>query len=183
MKRYCLPVVAALVFLVTAAYATPVARIPVGMTIVPLASITNDRDTSISDLTLMLNDHGTVRGLYLRTRPSATSSPAQSYAQVYYLADIESPDGVVLGQGKGVKAIFLKGNIPPRGTHGSLVIRYLTNGIFRHYDQCRIGLQRLGPDDWRLVNAYNGRTVKHIEVETWALGISTIANVCPADAG
>lgn len=183
MKRFCLPFVAALALLVGVAWAAPTARVPVGMTTVPLASITNDRDTSVSKLKLMLNDVGAVQGIYLQTRPSANSDAAPSSAQVYSLAAIESPDGVVLGQGKGVKAIFLKGNIPPQGNHGSLVIRYLTNGIFRHYDECRIGLQRTGPENWQLVNAYNGRTVKHIEVETWALGISTIANVCPAHAG
>ncbi len=183
MKRFCTSLVAALVLLVGIACAASIHRVPVGITTVPLAYITNDRDSSISNLKLMLNDQGEVRGIYLQTRASASTDPAQAKGRVYLLADIESPDGVVLGQGQGVKAIYLKGNIPPWGDHGSLVVRYLTNGIFRHYDQCRIGLERLGPGNWKLVNAYTGRTIRHIEVETWALGISTIGNVCPAKAG
>lgn len=156
------------------------ASLPDGVTAVPLAAITNDRDATVSNIELMLGDEGAVRGIYLATRTSADADPSQASGQVYPLAGIESEDGVVLGQGQGVKAILLRGTIPPQGDHGSLVIRYLTNGIFKHYAQCRVELKRLAPGDWQLVNAYNGQTVKHIEVQTWALGISTIANVCPA---
>lgn len=178
MKRYCLSLAAACAFAFAAA--TPAAAaLPAGVTAVPLASITNDRDSSISDIKLMVNDAGAVRGIYLETRASAASDPALAKAQVYPLAGIESRDGVVLGQGQGVKAIFLKGEIPPQGDRGSLVIRYLANGVFRHFKECRIGLERLGADDWQLVNAYDGRPITHIEVQTWALGISTIGNVCP----
>lgn len=182
MKRFCFTLITAFALLAGSIACASAAQLPVGVTAVPLASITNDRDSSISDIKLMLTDQGTVRGIYLETRASVNSDPAQASGQLYSLVAIESADGVVLGQGQGVKAIYLKGAIPPRGDHGYLVIRYLTNGIFRHYDECRIGLQRTGPHDWQLVNAYNGRPIKHIEVQTWALGISTIANVCPAQA-
>ena len=155
------------------------ASLPEGVTAVPLAAITNDRDSSVSKIELMLSDEGAVRGIYLATRASADSDPSPASGQVYPLAGIESQDGVVLGQGQGVKAILLKGTIPPQGDHGSLVIRYLTNGIFKHYAQCRVDLKRLDTG-WQLVNAYNGQPVRHIEVQTWALGISTIGNICPA---
>ncbi len=180
MKSFFLTLVAALLLAGGAIASAAIAPLPAGITAVPLASITNDRDASVSDIKLMLNDQGSVRGIYLETRASATSDPAQGQAEVYPLAGIESADGVVLGQGQGVKAIYLRGNIPPQGDHGSLVIRYLTNGIFRHYSECRISLERQGPDSWQLVNAYNGHTITQIEVKTWALGISTIGNVCPA---
>lgn len=179
MKRFCLTLATAIALGVAVFASASVTPLPVGVTAVPLASITNDRDTSVSDIKLMLSDQGSVRGIYLETRASAQADPAQGSSQVYPLAGIESADGVVLGQGQGVKAIFLKGDIPPQGDRGSLVIRYLANGVFHHYKECRIGLQRLGPDDWQLVNAYNGRPITHIEVQTWALGISTIGNVCP----
>lgn len=158
------------------------ASLPDGVTAVPLAAITNDRDSSVSNIELMLSDEGTVRGIYLATRANAASDPSLASGQVYPLAGIESDDGVVLGQGKGVKAILLQGTIPPQGDHGSLVIRYLTNGVFKHYAQCRVELKRSAPGNWQLVNAYNGQQVKHIQVQTWALGISTIGNICPAQA-
>lgn len=157
------------------------APLPAGTTAVPLATITNDRDASISRLGLMLNSNDdSVRGIYMETSANAAANPADAKGRVYPLAGIESQDGVVLGQGQGVKAIFLKGEIPPQGDHGALVIRYLANGLFRHFKECRIGLQRTGADHWQLVNAYDGQPITHIEVQTWALGISTIGNVCPA---
>lgn len=154
------------------------APLPTGLTAVPLAVVTNDRDTSVSSLELMLDDQAIVRGIYMETRADADGSPSAS-GRIYPLAQIESGNGVVLGQGQGVKAIFLRGTIASRDGDGSLVIRYLTNGVFKRYAECRIELQRMGPDRWRLVNAYDGRPIERIKVRTWALGISTVANVCP----
>lgn len=155
--------------------------LPAGTTAVPLAVITNDRDTSVSRMNLMVSD-ATVSGIYMETSANAASDPADAKSQVYPLAGIESQDGVVLGQGQGVKAIFLRGNIVSQDGHGSLTIRYLTNGVFRHWAECRIDLQKLGPHHWQLVNAYDGRPIERIKVKTWALGISTLANVCPNTA-
>lgn len=179
MKLACLSAVFALALLSsTAAFAT---SLPAGITAVPLAAITNDRDTSVSNIELMLDGHAQVRGIYLETRDNKTSEPVLAKGRVYPLTGIESRDGVVLGQGQGVKAIFLRGEIEAQAGRGSLVIRYLTNGIFKHYSECRVNLERLGPDQWQLVNAYDGQPVEHIEVQTWALGISTLANVCPVN--
>lgn len=170
----------ALAFSTTALAAVP--TLPVGMIAVPLAAITNDRDTSVSKIELMLDDQAVVRGIYIETRASEQADPTQAKGQVYWLNNIESGKGVVLGQGQGVKAILLRGQIHSRNGQGTLVIRYLSNGIFKHYKECRVNLQRMAPGQWRLVNAYDGHPVKHIRVKTWALGISTLANVCPVDA-
>lgn len=180
MKLRSLGSLAALVLFIAPIGFAGAASLPDGVTAVPLAAITNDRDSTVSNIELMVGDEGAVRGIYLATRANADADPSQASGQVYPLAGIESEDGVVLGQGKGVKAILLQGTIPPQGDHGSLVIRYLTNGVFKHYAQCRVELKRSAPGDWQLVNAYNGQPVKHIEVQTWALGISTIGNICPA---
>lgn len=156
------------------------APLPAGTTAVPLATITNDRDASISRLGLMLNSNDdSVRGIYMETSANAAANPADAKGRVYPLAGIESQDGVVLGQGQGVKAIFLRGTIVSADGRGMLTIRYLTNGVFRHWSECNVGLQRMGPHAWELVNAYDGQPVQQIKVETWALGISTLANVCP----
>jgi len=157
--------------------------VPAGITILPLAGITNDRDTTVSYLKLMVNSQATVRGIYLETEEQAKVDGHESRQvaskKIYWLKNIERHPGVVLGQGQGVKAIYLSGNIDSRGGRGSLTIRYLTNGIFMHYSQCKIGLQRVSRHNWELVNAYNGHRVKQIKVRTWMLGISTLANVCP----
>ena len=162
-----------------AAVSATTQSLPAGMTAVPLATITNDRDSSVSKLELMLDDQAFVHGIYMETSAGAGGGPAKTSGQVYWIDGIESPDGVVLGQGQGVKAIFLRGMIETQGDHGALVIKYLTNGLFKQYDECAVKLQRLAPYDWQLVNAYNDHPIKLIQVQTWALGISTIANVCP----
>ncbi|HEX5960866.1 MAG TPA: hypothetical protein VFY97_06425 [Rhodanobacteraceae bacterium] len=178
------PLLSAAVFALSAgmALSTQAVTLPVGMTAVPLAIVTNDRDASVSRLELMVDAEASVSGIYLETSASADSDPAQAKGRVYPLAGIESADGVVLGQGQGVKAIYLRGTITSQAGHGSLTIRYLANGVFRHWSECRIGLQKLGPHRWQLVNAYDGQQIDHIEVKTWALGIKTLGNVCPVGA-
>ncbi|TAM94537.1 MAG: hypothetical protein EPN40_11690 [Rhodanobacteraceae bacterium] len=179
MKLARLASILASALLAGTAMSAVAATLPSGVTAVPLAVVTNDRDASVSRLELMLDGNSTVQGIYMETSANATSSPLPASAQVYPLQSIESRDGVVLGQGQGVKAIFLRGTIASQDGRGSLTIRYLANGVFRHWAECKIGLERTGQNDWQLVNAYDGRPIEQIKVQTWALGISTLANVCP----
>lgn len=157
---------------------------PEGVTVLPLAGITNDRDTSVSHLNLLVDGQAAVRGIYMETdvpgKLAGTQSGKPVDAHVYSLQNIESPEGVVLGQGSGVKAILLRGTIDSRAGHGSLVVRYLTNGLLMSYHECKLDLQKMDSSDWRLINAYDGRPVTQIKVKTWMLGISTLKNVCPA---
>lgn len=178
MKLACLASVLAFTLLAATAASATTAPLPAGTTAVPLAVITNDRDASVSQLKLMVNGAADVSGIYMETSANASSNPTE--AQVFPLADIETGDGVVLGEGQGVKAIFLRGTIASAQGQGSLTIRYLANGVFRHWSECKIGLKKLGPHDWQLVNAYDGQAIQQIKVETWSLGISTLENVCPA---
>ena len=170
-----------LVFTLLAASMSQAAMDPVpqGTTAVPLAGITNDRDTSVSYLKLMVNHQSSVSGIYVETKANSKTDQKATSRTVYPLSRIESSKGVVLGQGQGVKAIFLRGKINSSQGRGQLVIKYLTNGVFMNYSECKVGLRRIRPDDWTLVNAYNGQPIKRIKVKTWLLGISTLANVCP----
>ena len=101
-------------------------------------------------------------------------------ARVYWLPKIESTEGVVLGQGQGVKAILLRGTIDSAAGRGALVVKYLKNGLFMTYHECKLSLRRMDTHDWQLINAYDGKPIKQIEIKTWMLGISTLKNVCPA---
>jgi hypothetical protein len=179
VKSLCLALTLACATLAGTVASASTLPLPTGITTVPLAIVTNDRDTSVSRLELMVNDAATVSGIYMETDASATSDPAKAKSMVYPLAGIESIDGVALGQGQGVKAIYLQGTIASAEGQGKLVIRYLANGVFRHFKECRIDLKRVGPHDWQLVNAYDGQPIEQIQVKTWALGISTLGNVCP----
>jgi hypothetical protein len=179
VKSLCLTLTLVCATLMGAAASASTLPLPAGITTVPLAIVTNDRDASVSRLELMVNDAAAVSGIYMETDASADSDPAKAKSRVYPLAGIESTDGVVLGQGQGVKAIYLQGTIASAEGRGKLVIRYLANGVFRRFEECRVDLKRVGPRDWQLVNAYDGQPIQQIQVKTWALGISTLGNVCP----
>lgn len=183
MKLACLASLLAFTLLTGTVASATAAPLPTGTTAVPLAVVTNDRDSSVSRLGLVVNGASDVSGIYLKTSPNANTNPDQAKGQIYPLADIETGDGVVLGQGQGVKAVFLSGTIASAQGQGLLTIRYLTNGIFRHWSECKVSLKRVGPHDWQLINAYDGQAIQQIKVETWALGISTLENVCPVSQG
>lgn len=161
-----------------------VREVPPGIKVLPLAGITNDRDRSVSHLNLMVDGSSDVRGIYMETdvpgKADGADSVAPRDAHVFWLRNIESPDGVVLGQGNGVKAILLRGTIDSRAGSGALVVKFVTNGLLMSYRECKLGLHKQDALGWQLVNAYNGQPVKQIEVKTWMLGISTLKNVCPA---
>lgn len=185
--RFALSRFVALLALVVGISASASVRdLPSGLSALPLAAITNDRDTSVSRLNLMLDRQETVRGIYMETRVPQKSAGAEDSkrvdARVFWLRNIEKPEGVVLGQGSGVKAILLSGTIDSNAGEGSLEIKYLSNGLLMNYHTCRLDLRRSGSRAWRLRNAYTGRPVTRIEVKTWMLGISTLKNVCPARA-
>lgn len=184
LKRKGWTLFALLGMLVSMAAPAGMRQLPADITMLPLAGITNDRDTSVSHLELMVDSHSTVRGIYMETevpgKPADAPGTGPEHAHVYWLRSIESPEGVVLGQGNGVKAILLRGTIDSRAGHGSLVVKYLVNGLLMSYRECKLGLRKRHARDWRLFNAYDGRPITRIEVKTWMLGISTLKNVCPA---
>ncbi len=152
---------------------------PSGLEVLPLAGITNDRDAGLSRLALIVDARDAVRAIAVETRHAAGDGADKITRRVYPLRRIESRRGVVLGRGRGVEAILLRGRIDSRTGRGVLVIRYLANGLLMNYHECRIGLDRAGRRGWRLVNAYNGRAIHMIRVKTWMLGIATLENVCP----
>lgn len=173
------------VFLSTAAFAR-VDSLPPNVDVVPLAGITNDRDSNVSYLNLMLGEGNAVRGIYVQTRAPARQSNDNgdigANGGAFSLAQIESDNGVVLRAAAGRKVILLRGTIDSRVGKGSLTIKYLTNGLSMSYSQCKVGLKKSGPRQWKLINAYDGKPIDAIEIKTWWLGISTLANVCPGSA-
>lgn len=154
-----------------------------GVKTIELATITNDRDTSLNILNLVVNKKSQVLGLLLVTKVPAKENGQKKYRVTkkidYPVKKIESKNGIVLGQGQGVKAILMNGKINSDRGSGQLKIKYLSNGLLMHYNSCNIKLQKQTNDSWALVNAYNGKVIKNINVKTWFLGISTLQNVCP----
>ena len=137
----------------------------------PLARITNDRNADLQDLGVLLV-LGQVVGLRFDTLNG--KNPHQSYFSLH-----EMERGAVLdGNGKH-KAIVLQGSIDSTVGNADLVITYLSNGVSGKLKACRAGLARDERGQWHIVNIYDHERVDHLFVQTWKLGIKTIAGICP----
>ena len=87
--------------------------------------------------------------------------------------------GAVLDGDATHEAIVLRGSIDSTLGNASLLITYLSNGLFGRHRDCRVGLVRDPGGRWHIVNAYDRQRVDHLVVKTWALGISTVQGICP----
>jgi hypothetical protein len=138
-----------------------------------VASITNDRNSHLQNLGVLLV-LGQVVGLRFDTING--ENPHQSYFSIH---DMER--GAVLDGDAKHKAIVLRGSIDSTGGNADLVITYLSNGVLGRHKECRVGMVRDDAGQWHVVNIYDHKRVDHLVVQTWKLGISTIAGVCPQD--
>jgi hypothetical protein len=136
-----------------------------------LASITNDRNADLQHLDVLLV-LGNVVGLRFDTING--KHPHESY---FSLHDMER--GAVLDGDAKHKAIVLQGSIDSAGDNADLVITYLANGLSGRHKDCRAAITRDDKGQWHLVNIYDHKWVDHLVVQTWKLGISTIAGICP----
>ncbi|HQU17370.1 MAG: hypothetical protein B7Z66_09235 [Chromatiales bacterium 21-64-14] len=143
-----------------------------------IASIANDHDSSVSNLGLTIAADGHVLGISIVTNYPNPNGPARIVRRAYPLQRLEDAQGIVLTHQRGLDFITLRGRIDQKSDRGNLVIRYLSNAIFRTYHQCRIELQRDNQGGWHLVDPHNGKTVPRLYVKTWMLGISTIDPLC-----
>jgi hypothetical protein len=81
--------------------------------------------------------------------------------------------------------VILQGQIVAGMTKASLVIRFLYNGLYGEFRQCRVTLTRGQSGNWQLLDAQK-RTVPLVVVKTWALliigtvGIETLQGICTA---
>jgi hypothetical protein len=141
-----------------------------------LATVSNDRNADVSMLSLEVENNGTVDGLYFSTKHADTG---QTTHTEFPLSQIQSADGVVLDGDATHKVFILQGTIDAQKGSGLLTVKYLANGLTGEYQQCGgIKLQRAQDQKWSLFN-YKNQPLTKIEVVTWALGISTVQNVCP----
>lgn len=146
--------------------------------ILPLASITNDHDPSVSVLGLLTGSGDEVSGVSIVTRHPDRQGPDRIVRRSYPLQRVETPRGIVLTRKHGRDLIRLHGRIDSKNGHGTLVIRYLSNALFGSHHDCRVDLKRIEPDRWQLIDVANGQPIDRIRVKTWLLGISTITPVC-----
>jgi len=141
------------------------------LTFQPLASITNDRNADLQNLGVLL-DAGQVVGLRFDT-----VNGSNPHVSDFSLDEMKA--GAVLGGDARHKAIVLRASVDSTVGNADLVVTYLSNGLFGMHKDCRAGIVRDEGGQWHIVNVYDHKRVNHLVVQTWTLGISTIAGICP----
>jgi hypothetical protein len=167
------------VVLSSAAYCAQVeSALPPNTRLQDVAKITNSRDASVAVLSVAIGPKDEILGVY--SVYEMNDGTGDVIRDLMPLSEIQSPQGSVLHEENGMKIFILQGTVDAdRGT-ARLQIRYMTNGITRSYDSCRLNATRSAQGTWNLINAYTGKIVTEAHAKTWALGIRTIENVCPA---
>ena len=140
------------------------------VTFQPLASITNDRNSDLQNLGVLL-DAGQVVGL--RFEIIKGKNP---HKNDFSIDDMKA--GVVLDGNAKHKAI-LRGSIDSTVGNADLVVTYLSNGLLGKHKDCRASIVRDETGQWHIVNIYDHKSVNHLVVQTSTLGISTIEGICP----
>jgi len=136
----------------------------------PLASITNDRNAHVQNLSVLV-EAGQVVGLRFDT-----INGNNPHASDFSLDDMRV--GAVLEDATH-KAIVLRGAVDSTAGNADLIVTYLSNALFGTHRDCRVRLVRDDSGQWHIVNIYNHNQVDHLFVQTWMLGISRIAGICP----
>lgn len=162
-------------------FAQPNEPVPPGISLQQLITLTNDRDSNKNYLNLMVDQNHQAAGMY--NLPDAGNKSGKDDAKgknVYWLQEIESPNGAVLAKGSGRDALILLGKLDRGTQEGRFTVKYLANGLSMRYEACDFLLKRtVGSDSWHIQNAYDGSTVTNIRVTTWMMGIESLEGICP----
>lgn len=136
-----------------------------------LASITNDRNSDLQSLEIVL-DAGQVIGLRFDT-----VNGNNPHVSDFSIDDIKV--GAVLDGDAKHKAIVLRGSIYSTVGNADLVITYLSNGLSGKHRDCYARMERDVSGQWHIVNIYEHKWVDRLVIKTRPLGISTIQGICP----
>jgi len=141
------------------------------VTFQPLASITNDRNSDLQSLGILL-DAGQVIGLRFDT-----VNGSNPHVRDFSIDDIKV--GAVIDGDAKHKAIVLRGFIYSTLGNADLVITYLSNGLSGKHKNCYARMERDVSGQWHIVNIYEHKWVDRLVIKTRPLGISTIQGICP----
>ena len=154
-------------------------QLPPGTTLQRLITLTSDTNKNVNYLHLMFDANRNISGMFNEDAPG-NEIEKDAGTGIFTLAEIESKRGGLLKKSRGYEAIFLLGKLDRNTLEGKFTIRYLANGLFTRYATCDFFLKRVpGQNSWYVQNAYNGKPVTEIFVETYSLGIETIHGICP----
>lgn len=157
--------------------AAEAASLPKGDSLQRLFSATNDKDGRIRHVSISYSEEGKATGAYLSHEKNSQGEGDDWFR----LSEIESSRGALLIKERGFEALFLLGKFNDETQEGRFRLRFLANGLFKKYEHCDFLLKRSGTN-WYVQNAYNGRPVDRVHIDTHALGIKTIEGICPPES-
>lgn len=154
--------------------------VPGGIKLQKLITLSNDRNENINYLNLMIDTNNLVAGLFNKADAKNSPQEGESGRNIFWLREIESPEGATLAEIQGRKAVIIKGQLNREKQEGRFKIRYLANGFTMDYEECNFFLKRAG-NGWAIKNAYTNATISKAKIITWSYGISTIEGICPTE--
>ena len=153
--------------------------VPPGITLQSLMALSSDRDSTMANLSLMVDDKNLVAGMFASAIKTKKSRPADS-GKVFWMRDIESRSGAVLVRAQNRDILILQGKLDRETQQGKFRLRYLANGLTGRYENCDFNLRRAHDGDWWIQNSYTQQKVTLAHLITWKLGVKTIQGLCPA---
>lgn len=143
-----------------------------------LAEITNDRNSDINDLYILVGSDGLVQGIRFDTRDPSGDQAGQAATTDFSLSQLEAPSGAVLVSEQGYDAVILNGDIDSAGGVGTFTVRYLTDALLDSYAECPAQLKRNAQQQWQLLNSTTGAVITQLRIKSWSMGITTIEGLC-----
>ncbi len=140
-----------------------------------LATVTNDQDQEVAELSILLDSSGKPTGLNITTHNSPDGKDINKNVS---LAELASADGALMLQARGYNAIYLKGTLSPSATDAQLTVRYLTNALSSTYSSCDVEAKLDGSAGWELINDQSHAVITEGKVLTGTFGISKIQGIC-----
>lgn len=149
-----------------------------------MTTISNDRNRDLNQLSVLVDNSGSVQGIAYATIPSTNLMPnnerlAGRSLKTFSLVQLASAAGVVLDGDSGHDVFILQGSLGGKHGEGDLTFKYLTNGLSGSYASCQIGIRRSADGKWFVLNLTTRETVTKANIETWSLGISAVHGLCP----
>ena len=146
------------------------AAVPSGLVPKPLATITNDQDSTKLTILALSDRNDQLVGIHSR---------GQGVDKTFWLKDIEKPAGVPLVEKNGYNVINLQGELSRDTQEGRLTARFLVNALFGSAEPCQFELKK-NEQGWYIKNIYTKKAVALIHVRASSVGVNELQGLCPA---
>ena len=140
-----------------------------------LAKVTSDRDGSVSRLVAVLDSIGQLQAIRFDTKNQNTQ---KTTSESFSMKQIASPQGVVLVESSGYKALILKGNVDSKSGTGKFTVNYLADAFQNNYVSCHALVQRSKEGKWEIIDTASKKQIDELYIQSHMTGITTIKGIC-----